>query len=177
MPPTPGQIDETPRFRALPASTTSYLDKQQLQTILKIQPPHGPPLQKRESDRGRNKTVHFYSSRGREGRKGTEKPHKDIPPIKRITHKYKNKQALGSRRAEVVLGTLAMESLVFSGRWGGVTFWLAGWATLSNRPVLLNECLHTIQVARPENSPAKSNLHSGDKQFALQIQKRQAQIF
>lgn len=35
MPPTPGQTDETPRFQELPTSAASYLDKQQLQTILK----------------------------------------------------------------------------------------------------------------------------------------------
>lgn len=49
------------------------------------------PLLKQKRKRGRNMAVHFYSSRGREGREGTEKPHKDIPPIKHITHKYKNK--------------------------------------------------------------------------------------
>lgn len=71
--------------------------------------------------------VHFYSSGGREEREGTEKPHKDIPPIRHITHKYKNKQVFRSQRAEVVLVTLDMKSLVFSGRWGRITSWLACW--------------------------------------------------
>lgn len=115
----------------------------------------------------RRRTVHFYSSRGREGKKGIEKPGKDIPPIKHITHKYKNKHLFGGQRAEVVLGPWAMKSLVFSGRWSRVQSWLAGCSTLPNRPALKKKkktlSIYTSHKLQDPGTAQLYLIYSGDK--------------
>lgn len=45
-----------------------------------------------------------------------------------------------------------MKSLVFSGRWGRVTSWLAGWATLPNRPVFKMSIYTTYKLGDPRTT-------------------------
>lgn len=127
MPPTPGLTDEASRFQWFPyIPTTSYLDKQQLQTVLKIRPLGRHRRNRRETEEETRPSAFIA------GEEGGEKRHRETPQG-HSSHKTHNsqiqKQVFRSRRAEVVLGTSAMKSLVFSGRWGRGTAWLAVWAT------------------------------------------------